>query len=294
MIWLGTRRGYLTDWTTQKWVQVTGRRVTLDEAPWLAGPIGDTTTIGPQFFDDLADSERLTIRAGDDAGLLSSMDVLDSPELTAAKVDPRVVDFYEHTAAYDLDAWGEWSGLFRPFGKLLASLFSRRLQQLNVPVSALDTSRGITSRVIKMVDSADTVRYTAWIRTLVGSQDVLYAGTYSVCTVPRYSGPCVKVVFPLPNGSAMVIMRATVSDGGSLMLLSAGSGFGDTGFYFTVHDHQGRVWARYIRTFRESIHVFPDNDKVRADHVLSLWGVTFLRLHYRLARKEGQTVDIAI
>ena len=51
------------------------------------------------------------------------------------------------------------------------------------------------------------------------------------------------------------------------------------GFYFTVH-RRGRVRARYVRTMQERIHVFADGRDVRADHVMWLWGATFLQLHY--------------
>jgi hypothetical protein len=50
-----------------------------------------------------------------------------------ASVALAVKQFYEQTSEYELDAWSEWCGLFRPFGRTLAVLFSRRLQQLNVP-----------------------------------------------------------------------------------------------------------------------------------------------------------------
>lgn len=42
------------------------------------------------------------------------------------------------------------------------------------------------------------------------------------------------------------------------------------------------MWVRYLRSLRESIHVYEHDGQIRADHVLSLWGLTFLRLHYRL------------
>jgi hypothetical protein len=98
--------------------------------------------------------------------------------------------------------------------------------------------------------------------------------------------PCVRVVFPLPNGNAIVIMKPTVGTDGSLVLESAGPGFGSAGFYFTITDGPGRVRARYVRALRERIHVYPARDQVRADHVLSLWGMTFLRLHYRLRHRS--------
>ena len=46
-----------------------------------------------------------------------------------ALLSKDVAQFYERTSEYDIDAWSEWSGPFRPLGSLLASLFSRRLEQ---------------------------------------------------------------------------------------------------------------------------------------------------------------------
>jgi hypothetical protein len=54
-------RGALVDWTTQRWVQATGRRVALDECSWLEGPVGDVDVIGADFFVRFTDREGLTI-----------------------------------------------------------------------------------------------------------------------------------------------------------------------------------------------------------------------------------------
>jgi hypothetical protein len=204
-----------------------------------------------------------------------------------AEVDASVARFYERTSEYELDAWAEWCGAFKPFGRLLAAVFSRRLQQLNVPLSALDTSRGISSEVFQAVDpQTGQVRFTAWVRQLLGSGNVLYAGSYSVCTIPGYPNPCVKVVFPLPNGNAIVIMRPEAHVGGAFSLVSSGKRFGDPGFYFTVHTG-GRVHARYVRPLRESITVYPaESGVIRADHVVRFLGIAFLRIHYRLCEQE--------
>ena len=292
MLWLGERRGYLTDWLTQRWVQLTGRRIDVAGAEhWLAGAVGSAHEIGREYFARLADGEGLELRRATNAGLLADLRDLAGPEFDPSRVHPDVAAFYTQTAAYDLDAWGEWCGLFRPFGRLLALLFSRRLQQLNVPLSALDTSRGLTSEVFQLVEPrSDDVRYTVWLRTIIASGDVLYAGSYSVVRLPGFAGPCVKVVFPLPNGNAQVLMRPTAHADGSLTVTSAGARFGDSGFYFTVHHRPAAspvVWARYVRALRESIHVYAAPDGVRADHVLTFFGATFLRLHYRLLRRAG-------
>ena len=200
-----------------------------------------------------------------------------------------MVSFYEQTSNYELDAWAQWCGAFRPFGSLLALLFSRRLQQLNVPLSGLDTSAGITSEVIQLVEPAtEQVRYTAWVRQLLTTNNVLYAGSYSLCKVPNREGYCVKVVFPLPNGKAVVIMRPKVHSDGSFSVTSSGERFGDPGFYFTVHNRDLLFWVRHVRSLRESIRVYStEHDLVRADHVLTIWGATFLRLHYKLRRRTN-------
>ena len=84
----------------------------------------------------------------------------------------------------------------------------------------------------------------------------------------------------------MVIMRPVAHEDGSFSVVSHGDRFGDPGFYFTVHSTQG-VRARYLKTLRESIRVYcAEEGTIRADHLLSLWGLAFLRLHYRMVLKS--------
>ena len=285
--WLGDRRGYLIDWLTQRWVQATGKRVDLSEHPWLIGPFGSPAGIGADFFQKLAEIEGLEVLPPDPhSGLMSSFDALAGSGLSPSAVSPRVREFYEHTARFSLDVWSQWSGAFRPFGGLLAALFSRRLQQLNVPLRPLDTSRGMTSSIVRLrTPGVPDRELVGWVRQNPDSGSAVYVGAYSVVTVPGHSSPCVKVVFPLPNGNATVIMRARVEPEGALVLESAGEQFGDPGFYFLVRASQTESWARFLRTFRERIRVFVDSEGVlRTDHTFTIWRRTFLELHYRLAQ----------
>ncbi len=283
MLWINERDGYLTDWLTQQWVCATGKPVDLVRESWLAGPVGNTRYIGTEFFLKLAQAQGLELRSGS-SGIVPDFSALDGEDFHSGQVSAAVRHFYEHTGAYDMDAWSQWSRLFQPFGGVI---FSRRLQQLNVPLSGLDTSQGMTSEVLQLADPhSGEVRYTAWVRKLIRAGYVLYAGAYAVCHVPEYHSPCVKVTFPLPNGNAIIIMRPGVHADSSLTLSSSGAGFGDAGFYFTVR-RNNQTYARYVRPLRESIHVFESTPgEVRADHVLTLWGKTFLRLHYRLKARE--------
>ena len=288
LLWLGETRGALTDWTTQSWVCATGRKISLDEMPWLAGPIGKPTGIGRHFFERYAVESGLEVRRDPPRGLLPSCDLLRGPSFEPDMLHPMVRSFYEETSQYEMEAWAEWCGAFRPFGGLLAWFFSRRLQQLNVPLSPLDTSRGTTSDVLHLVDPVTgRLVHAAWVRQLKRTGHVLYAGCYGVTRVPGYPGQCVQVVFPLPNGNGIVILKPEIHPTGALTVTSSGRGFGDPGFYFTVQ-RGGKTYARYVRTMQESIHVFPgDSDsEVRADHTMQIWGRVFMRLHYRLARKQ--------
>jgi len=282
VIWLGEKRGYLSDWLTQRWVCITGQNISLAEHPWLDGPTGSPRLIGKEFFDKYAEEHELSAERGRPRGLIQNFEDLCLDHATP--VAGGVRDFYERTSEYELDAWSEWCGPFRFFGWLLATIFSRRLQQLNVPLSPLDSSQGITSAVVQLRDrNSGRVEQTAWIRELIATKNVLYAGSYSLCRVPGYSKPCVKVVFPLPNGNGIVLMKPLVHADATFTVASIGEKFGDPGFYFVVHAGNGTARARYVASLRETIHVYPSTEgAVRADHSLSLWGIRFLRLHYRM------------
>ena len=279
-------RGHFVDWLTQLWVRVTGRSVRLADAPWLDGPFGPPEGIGASFLEGWAEQQQLQRATTGTPGLLPDFTSLNGPSFAARSVSPAIASFYERTSEYELDSWAHWCGPFRPFGWLLAVMFSRRLQQMNMPLTGLDTSRGMTSAVIPFIDGSKNVVFTAWVRELLETRRLLFAGAYSSCRVPLHDSPCVRVVFPLPNGNAVVIMRPQAQADGSLLLISPGDRFGGPGFYFTVRLRDGFVKARSLRTMRETIRVYPAGDReVRADHRFTLWSLTFLRIHYRMRKR---------
>ena len=281
-------RGAFVDLATQRWVRATGRRVSLREHPWLNGPVGDVDRIGMDFFARFAERQGWKVVETGPRGLLESFMVLRGASCEPALVAPEVARFYEQTSEYDFDVWAEWSGVFRPFGGALSSIFSKRLQQLNVPLSPLDTKLGMVSRVLRLVDDHGRPAGAAWVREAIATRQTVYAGSYSHCQVPGFAGECVRVAFPLPNGYALVVMKPESHPDGSFTIRSEGLRFGDPGFYFFVQSEPGHGWARYVASLKESIHVFEDEREVlRADHELNFWGARFLRLHYRMRRKSA-------
>ena len=115
VIWLGEKRGYLSDWLTQLWVRTTGLRLSLVENEWIDGPVGNPGLIGKDFFADYARQRSLEVVRNGSQGLIDDFGDLSAGDDHLESVAGGVRDFYEHTADYELDPWSEWHGPFRFF-----------------------------------------------------------------------------------------------------------------------------------------------------------------------------------
>ncbi len=269
------------------WVRATGRRVTQQAAPWLRSPAGDTGRIGAAFYDRLARREGLCIRPFPEASLLQNLDALTGSTFDPAAVDAAIRDFYEHTAAYRLEAWSEAGLPTRIFLWALTRFVSRRMDQLNFPVSSLELAGGMTSHILPMVDAAGRRAYTGWLRQLAADGRVIYTGLYAVETPGGFSDPCVKVSFPVPHGSATVFLRPEAGRDGSLRLISAGDRFGEPGFYRMIEVDAAHWRVRYIRTLRERFEVYRDRGGIlRCEHTVWFLGLRVLRLAYKMERVQ--------
>ena len=114
----------------------------------------------------------------------------------APRIRPEIRDFYEHTSGYRLEAWSEAPLPTRLFLWALTRFVSRRMDQLNFPVSSLELAGGMTSEVLPMVDADGRRHFTGWLRRVAASERVIYTGLYSVQRPVGYRDPCVKVSFP--------------------------------------------------------------------------------------------------
>lgn len=280
----------LQDKITQIWVKTTGRRINPKDFAWLIGPAGNTDIIKDRFITKLAEEENLEIcKNQPNSGLLEQIEELGLSEEEKHRLNPKVADFYENTSEYEFEMWSEWNGIFKLFGRILSIVFSKRLQQLNLPLNSIDTAKGLKSEIIKLkCKETKKTNWTIWYRILKSTEDVIYSGVYTTCRNPSYEFPLLKVIFPLPNGNASVIMKKNIEEDGALLLSSDGKRFGDNGFYFTLTDHKGNHWARFVKSMHEWIRVYEDEEKVlRADHNLNFYGLRFLDLHYKMTRKNN-------
>lgn len=282
--WIARVVGTIGAFIIYRLIALFGRTRRWSDVPWLAGPLGGAV-IGDAPYRAVAEREGLTIeRQARDGGLVPDCAMLRGERFDPSQLHPAVRDFYEHTASFAMDVW---STTYFPANValfLLVTTISRQVEQLNFPLSPLDTALGMSSEIISLRKPDGSVRYTGWFRTLPGAR-VLYTGFYMVERMPAEEGQCVKVVFPMPNGNATVVLRPAVGDDGSLTLDSSGGRFGGAGFYRVDARGEDRARVWHIKTLKEHFHVYVDERGVlRCDHAIRFLGLPVLRLHYKMTK----------
>lgn len=279
--------GTFLQWLINMWIATTGKVVAYKDHPWIEGPMGDTDIIGDQFFSRYAQGRGLNVVRDHSDGLISDFGALiadDDP--LKGQFNEKVKHFYEHTIRYKLEVWSEWYSPIRYFSRILISSLSAKMDQLNIPLHPLETSRGMSNEVIHLrrPDTNELV-CACWLRKSIRSGKVVYSGFYSGCI----SGgrPYVKVAFPLPDGNVTVLLEVVVQPDGSVKLLSRGRKIGDAGYYRISRRDDKSVRVKYV-PLKECIHVFEDEEgTLRTDHEFSFMNIKFLHLHYKIIPVSG-------
>jgi len=272
------------DWITQSWNILLGRITDVATDAWLLGPIGCVKEHSDDFIMRLASDKQLSIAVNaPGAGLMENMD-----EWPVA-VGEKIEDFYLRTSVYHFEVRTAWKPVFGSLGYLIARMFSRRIQQLNLPGNTTNEPMEISSDIIQLLDDGGKVHYTIWRRSVRDTGEVVYFGIYTTCQIP--SGEiCVKVIFPLPCGNATVIFRAESYGNHKLLLDSSGKTYGDPGFYFLVEDCKGVLWKHFLPSFRERILVSEnDQGELTAEHTLKLWSFHVYRMVYSMTEGSQST-----
>ncbi len=264
-------------------VRIFGRRVLKSESPWLNCVIGKPGLIGTGLYQRIADEQHLELTMPPDAGLIPDFSVLRGPSFDPGQIHPRVRHFYEHAAAYHLEVWSEVYLAGKLVLWLLVEFISRRMDQLNFPISSLEVAKGMTSEIVQLRDPrTGTLVHTGWLRRFRSTGKVIYAGLYSIANLPGEENPCVKVTFPC-YGSSNVYLRPCAHPDGSFGLISTGAAFGRSGFYRVLESGPDAWRVRNFKTLHEIFRVYVDEDDVlRTDHTITFLGLTILRLHYKM------------
>lgn len=275
--------GAVGSWFIYALIWLFGRRRETRDVSWLVGPLGGPS-IGERPYEETALAEGLVVtRNATEGGLIPDFDALASAAFDPARVHPKIRDFYERTFAYRLDTWATTYFPARLALWLLVTTISRRVEQLNFPLDGLATAHGMSSEIILLRKRDGAIKYTGWFRKLRGDGRVVYTGFYMTEIPPLCPGPCVKVVFPMPNGNATVILRPENDDGSGFRLASIGSAFGDAGFYRVQRAGSAlRVWR--ITSLHETFFLYVDKEEsLRCEHHVRFLGFRVLTLHYRIS-----------
>lgn len=270
-------------WFIHFLIWVFGRKYRDEDIQWLLGPVGGDH-IGDRPYDETAQTEGLTIeRNAERGGLIPDFDALAGPEFEPTDASQPIREFYENTAAYRLDTWATTYFPARLALWLLVTTISRRVDQLNFPLESLDMAHGMTSEIVLLRKPDGSIKYTGWLRKLRKTGRTIYTGFYMTEQIPAWPSRCVKVVFPMPNGNATVILRPENGPDGEFRLDTSGKGFGDVGFYRVTRLSNGRHRVWRIRTLREKFRFYVDEDGApRCEHDISFLGLRVLSLHYRV------------
>jgi hypothetical protein len=285
MEWVRNSIGWIGEQFIYLLIKIFGKRVDLENENWLKGPLG-SDYIGDKPYDEVAQKEGLTVkRDSETGGLIPNFNALNGPDFDVNKVHPAIRIFYENTAQHRMDVWPKTYFPTNIALWLLVTTISRKVDQLNFPTNAFDLALGMSSEIILLNQKNGETKYTGWFRKLQGTNRVLYNGFYMLDRVPLTSGPCVKVVFPMPDGNATVILRPENGKNGAFILNSSGKGFGDAGFY-RVQKQRSRLKVWLITTLKERFNVYVDEENVlRCNHHIRFLGLPVLKLHYRIQRK---------
>ena len=275
--------GDALEWSIQSWVKRSGRKVLIPEASWLEGPVGNGY-IGANFYAGYAREAGLEAVSDAEAGLLPAFGTLAGEGFDASLVHPRIRNFYERTARYDLRVGIDWSGPLRHPPRTLIYLVGRNVGQFDIPLSS--SSVTMENELIHLEDPAtNETPYVGWLRRSAATGKTMLAGLYTTCGLPLERGRFFKGVYPLPGGSATTIFRPENRPNGSFALVSDGRRFGEAGYY-RIHRTDGTLRVKQV-PLGEILHVSSGSDgALLACHEFAFCGVRFLTLHYDISRRD--------
>jgi hypothetical protein len=220
-----------------------------------------------------------------DAGIVDSIEALGGPDLDPRRVDPLVREFYEHTTRFALDIEPEWRAWVRPGYLLYRTFVARPLGQASLPMNQREAHRGVRSRIGTITDVDGVISVRGWVRSFADDDEPIMLGIYTTYT---HDG-CgyVSVGFPVPEGSFTATLRPRSRPDGGLTLTSRVRD-GQAGHYLTYVDTSAdELTALAVHGFEEQLDVFVEDDVLRAEHAFWVFGLPFLVLRYRIARKPA-------
>ena len=276
---------HVLDLGSRKFWRLTGRQVDLDgRERWLDAPSAGSPRVSDEWL--AAEAARHGgVLGGDEpsAGLLPSMALLDGPGFDSERLRPEIRDFYEHTAAWQMEVWTGWSPLFWPGGELVVPAL-RPAGRAARPADAAPRGRPRHGqpghpdpRPARRPGRGRVDAHPARQRAAV------FSGAYSARTLPGADRPSVHVAFPLESGNVQVFLRPI-----GHRRRRARPRVTDRpvrpGRRVRRRPRRVATTPRACRCTRPSTCTSTRHGVLRTDHELRLWTASAVRLHYKLER----------
>lgn len=275
----------LQDRLTQTWVKYFGKKVTYENDSWIFGPTDNRMYRNISL--ENAPGEIPGYEISPSEGIIDSIAHFGLNPSELQRIHPVILDFYTRTSAFNMDMCFHWHMLFRPVAFLMKALFSKRLQQLNIPVISSDETLKTQSFIVRINDKHHKISHNLWVRKFVNAREVIFSGVYSVASTMKKQY-MIKVQFPLPNGNATVFLEKKVLENGNLELSSKGRIFGDSGFYFFLRGKDG-YYAKYVKSMHEKLILVVQDDAahtIKGTHEFFFYRTRFLTIDYTLRKKN--------
>lgn len=252
-------------------------------------PVTARWFVGPEFVD------RSGLTTGEAvAGELDDVGSLAGERFDPAALDPEIRRFYEHTGEYRMRYRVRWHRPFRT-GAALASPFTSRIQQLNLPGPGDEAWHRLESRFLDVEEpppdgggpEREDVR--AWVRTDPETGEAVFVALYA--THHRDGEAFVNITVPLPGGAVDTVLRpgaldCGVGDGTGIRFTTRGAG--DPGLYLRTPVGAFELpGGQEFRVWREVGGTEDGLGELGATHEMWLLGRTFLTVEYEMARESG-------
>lgn len=272
-------------------------RVRAEDVP--LSPVTASWFVGPNFVE----------RAGLTTGEQPPGELDDIATLAGDRFDPELLGseiqrFYERTAEYDMRFRARWHVPYR-IGAALASQFTSRIEQLNLPGPGEESWHRLESRFLDVDEPGGGSRgppdvtedreepsvredVRAWVRTDPETGEAVFVALYA--THHRDEEGFVNIAVPLPGSAVDTVLRpenleesAGARTGIRLTTRSAG----DPGLYLRTPLGAFELpGGQEFRVWREDRETGTDDGELRASHEMWLLGRQFLTVEYEILREN--------
>jgi len=206
--------------------------------------------VGGDFFGRWAARHGVTLRAGNDEGLVPDFERLAWDRFDPRRVDPVVREFYERTSRFSVTITSvDWNGAWHIAGRAFRWAWADRAGNLRPPLDVGAGRREVQSTVSLLDVGRDGLPpYRIWRRAFETDGELLYVASVHTFLAAHTGGDqaYLTLTFPWPFFALTVVLAcANGPNHGDLEMSTRAAGAPLAGTYAVVPGQRGR--ASFVR-----------------------------------------------